>query len=548
MNPTLFASLSGIFRTAILLSDLGAGVVINTTGTAQLLLTSPDVGTTDAGGTWALAVDHSCAGGAGVATATPYLLTSWDGGVTWAVAAQGTILQPGDSLYEVVACSALGPLVAITWQLTGAPNPTATGKAYLISNDTTTAVPQPSVAVVTTFATPASSTTNASQAFVIAALEALTWKSSVRLATAAALPAYTRTGNVITANANGALTVDGVAVAAGDRLLVKNGLLAVDNGIYVVTDPGAGGAPYVLTRAGDMNSSADTLSGAEITVTEGATLTGQIWRLSTANPIVLNTTSLVFAGQLRTEDPVGGKDAMNFQTAQALSWKAPARLATVLPLAAYTRVANVITANANGAIANIDGVAVGLGDRILLKNGAAGQDNGIYTVTQLGTGGTPFILTRATDYDASADVRAGDLIPVQLGTVNANTAWDMTTSGAITLNTTALVFQKAFGALVNTTEISGAYTALTTDDMILADASGGAVAIGMGADMTVALRRQHSLVICNVGAANNVTVTPNGGDTINSAVGVAAATLVLTPGQFVTITAPRAGTTWMRTA
>lgn len=116
------------------------------------------------------------------------------------------------------------------------------------------------------------------------------------------------------------------------------------------------------------------------------------------------------------------------------------RAVTTGALAAYTRVGNVITANANGALAAIDGVTLVVNDRLLLNNGAAGADNGLYVVTQVGTGGTPFILTRATDADTSAEVPPGLAVVVTEGTANGDTVWILTTNGPITLNTTALTF------------------------------------------------------------------------------------------------------------
>jgi hypothetical protein len=61
-------------------------------------------------------------------------------------------------------------------------------------------------------------------------------------------------GANITANTNGALTVDGYSVSAGNRVLVYNQLNAIENGIYDVTDAGNVSAPWVLTRSDDGNS------------------------------------------------------------------------------------------------------------------------------------------------------------------------------------------------------------------------------------------------------------------------------------------------------
>ncbi|HEU4344054.1 MAG TPA: hypothetical protein VFU31_21070 [Candidatus Binatia bacterium] len=122
------------------------------------------------------------------------------------------------------------------------------------------------------------------------------------------------------------------------------------------------------------------------------------------------------------------------------SQKADARVATVAALPANTRLANVITANSNGALPAIDGVSLAVSDRILLKNEAAFANNGIYTVTDLGSAGTPWVLTRSTDADTSPEVTQGIFLQVTQGVVNALGYFRLVTTGAITLNTTGLTF------------------------------------------------------------------------------------------------------------
>lgn len=136
----------------------------------------------------------------------------------------------------------------------------------------------------------------ATKAYVDSVATGLDVKDAVRLATAAALAAYTPGANTLTANANGALSVDGVAVANGDRLLVKNETAgnAKYNGIYVVTDLGSAGTPWVLTRASDADVSAEVTSGLYAFVTAGNTLAATGWILTTADPVTLNTTALTF--------------------------------------------------------------------------------------------------------------------------------------------------------------------------------------------------------------------------------------------------------------
>ena len=96
-------------------------------------------------------------------------------------------------------------------------------------------------------------------------------KDSVNLATTAALAAstYANGAGTITANANGALTVDSVAVAVDDRILVKNQASALQNGIYKVTATGSAGAVFVLTRTPDADAASEITGGAFTFVEKG---------------------------------------------------------------------------------------------------------------------------------------------------------------------------------------------------------------------------------------------------------------------------------------
>lgn len=123
--------------------------------------------------------------------------------------------------------------------------------------------------------------------------------TAVRVATAAALPACTAAngpgvGKTLTENANGALTVDGVAVSVADRILVKNQVAGADNGIYVVTATGGAGAPFVLTRATDFDTAAEAKAGLQIPVTAGTANTGKTFVHTTSGAITIDTTALTF--------------------------------------------------------------------------------------------------------------------------------------------------------------------------------------------------------------------------------------------------------------
>ncbi len=151
--------------------------------------------------------------------------------------------------------------------------------------------------------------------------------------------------------------------------------------------------------------------------------------------------------------PSGGTDIVNKlyadSIASGINFHQSVRLATTAALPANTYnngssgVGATLTANANGAL-SVDSVTVVVGNRILVKNEATQSRNGIYTVTQVGNGSTPYILTRATDFDSSGSgvdqIDAGDFFLVTAGTTQSNTSWVQQTPLPITVGTTALVF------------------------------------------------------------------------------------------------------------
>jgi len=86
---------------------------------------------------------------------------------------------------------------------------------------------------------------------------------------------------------SGTQTIDGIAVVADDRVLVKDQTTTTDNGIYVV-DTGA------WSRAPDFNGNRDIVQGTIVTVAVGSTLANTLWRVSSANPIVIDTSAITF--------------------------------------------------------------------------------------------------------------------------------------------------------------------------------------------------------------------------------------------------------------
>lgn len=85
--------------------------------------------------------------------------------------------------------------------------------------------------------------------------------------------------------------------------------------------------------------------------------------------------------------------------------------------------ATITNAGAMVAFA-VDGYSANLNDRILVKDQTNSFENGVYSVTTVGSGIANWVLTRTTDYDlAPAQIKPGTLVAVNNGTVNATTSW-----------------------------------------------------------------------------------------------------------------------------
>ena len=111
------------------------------------------------------------------------------------------------------------------------------------------------------------------------------FKARVKAATTTILSATYNNGSsgsgaTLTNNSTlAALTLDSVGLVAGDRVLVKNQTLGnrVQNGIYVVTDPGSDTTPWVLTRSTD-GSTPTLLAGCSIPVIQGTVNGGRVFK------------------------------------------------------------------------------------------------------------------------------------------------------------------------------------------------------------------------------------------------------------------------------
>jgi hypothetical protein len=156
-------------------------------------------------------------------------------------------------------------------------------------------------------------------------------------------------------------------------------------------------------------------------------------------------------------EPSGAQDAVTKQYVDAvksgLDIKDSARMATTANLSGtYNNgtagVGATLTNNTTQAAFAVDSVTASLNDRVLVKDQTAQAENGIYTVTTVGSGAANWVLTRATDVDGSPaqELDGGTFVFVEEGSVAAENGYVFTHDGIPTIGTTALTVSQFSGA------------------------------------------------------------------------------------------------------
>lgn len=192
--------------------------------------------------------------------------------------------------------------------------------------------------------------------------------------------------------------------------------------------------------------------------------------------------------------PSGANDAANKgyvdAVARGVQWKDAVR-------ASPTGNVDIATGLVAGTV--VDGVTLAAGDRVLLRLQTAGAENGIYVSPTSGAA------ARATDADASAEVRAGMAVTVTEGATNGDTTWILTTDDPITLGTTALSF----------TALGGGSSYSAGNGLTLSGSTfhvGAGTGISVGADTvsidTALVARRYATTIGD-GSATVIAVTHN---------------------------------------
>jgi len=284
---------------------------------------------------------------------------------------------------------------------------------------------------------------------------------------------------------NSSVTVGSTSISLGATATTLTGLTSVTSTAFVgaltgnadtatklITARAINGVDFDGSAAITVTAAATTLTGTTLNATvvsSSLTSVGTIgtgtWQgtvigvayggTGTSNGSITGTTALTFTAASGNNNvnlvptgtgivDVGGKRVGNAAAptqASDLTTKAYVdSLSNGLDVKASVRVATTVNITLSNT-QTIDGVALSVGDRVLVKNQSTGSQNGIYVVAS-------GAWTRATDFDNSPDIEVspGTFFFVEEGTTQADNGYVVSNDGAITIGTTEIVFVQFSGA------------------------------------------------------------------------------------------------------
>jgi hypothetical protein len=328
---------------------------------------------------------------------------------------------------------------------------------------------------------------------------------------------------------NGSQLVD--ASVSSDKLTgsVANAKLANDGITIGSTDVSLGGTITTLAAMTQIAVDNLTINGNSIASTDS---NGNITLDPNGSGTVDVNSSKITSVSLPTAATDAATKGYVDSVANGLDVKASVRYATTADVAGtYNNGAGTITAGSNGAF-SIDGQVPTAGDRILLKNQSTTTQNGIYTVTTVGSGSAAYVLTRTPDADAASEITGGAFVFVEEGTANADNGYVFTHNGEPTLGTDAITVAQFSGA----GQITGGDAITKTGNSLAVAVDGNSIEISSDAIRVKASGITNDMLAGSIAitklASSGITIT--GSDSSSDAVALGETLTIANGGGIVT--------------
>lgn len=294
--------------------------------------------------------------------------------------------------------------------------------------------------------------------------------------------------NTLTNIGNGSLVNDSVTFNGQTVALGASGTITASTTSPLTIGTGLSGTSFdgstpvtiaidstVATLSGTQTLTNKTIDASLNTLSNigNSSLTNSQITLGTTN-ISLGGTELAPAGLTSvtvTQDPVSNfqlatKQYVDTLVSSGIHFHTPVRVESPINLnATYNNGtagvgATLTNAGAQAALV-IDGVTVSVNDRVLVYQQTTQTENGVYVVTDVGSGSTNWVLTRSDDTDTygiagPTTLSEGSTFFVQQGATGAGETYTCNTAGTIVFGTTNITF-----AQISAAQIYSAGTGLT---------------------------------------------------------------------------------------
>ena len=262
---------------------------------------------------------------------------------------------------------------------------------------------------------------------------------------------YTNGTGIVLTGTSFSIDTSTVATLSDNQILTNKTITGTSNTLTVRL---ANDVTGILPVANGGTGTAD----GSITGTGALTFTAT----GTSNNITLAPGSAAFVDVsskkiINLKDPDNDQDAATKayvdSVSQGLIVKDSVRVASTANLTAtYSNGTNgvgaTLTNSGSQAALSIDNVSLAYQDRVLVKNQTTQLQNGIYHIastSHIGSATTNWVLTRTSDADEDSEVTSGLFVFVTSGDTNAATGWVLSSTTAIDVGTSSIVFSQFAG-------------------------------------------------------------------------------------------------------